>query len=436
MAVAVWESLKATGGIWFGWSGEISDNAADSIKEFSDEGVDFVTTDLTEDEYNGYYINYSNRVLWPIFHYRIDLAWFSVRPFDIYQAVNQRIAGIVAPKLEKGDSVWVHDYHFLMMGEALRREGWHGSIGFFLHIPFPSPELFRALPDHEAIARAMTEFTVIGFQSNSDRSNFVRYLVENCGGKDLEDGRVEVFGHTIKCKAYPIGIDADAFEKGALSQRAKTASNRIGKFLGERDLVIGVDRMDYSKGLPQRFEAVGALFDHFPDTRGKVSVTQIAPPSRSKVSEYKELRVQLDELAGRINGDYGDLDWIPLRYLARSYDRRELAGLFRTARVGLVTPLRDGMNLVCKEFVMAQDPDDPGVLVLSEFAGAAEQLDAALLVNPHDAFKVAETIYTALKMPLEERIERFEQLRHVIVSQDINWWRRKFLEDLELEAAP
>ena len=241
-------------------------------------------------------------------------------------------------------------------------------------------------------------------------------------------------GRRIRANAYPIGIEADSFAKAAMSEVANTAASRIGRFLGGRNLVLGVDRMDYSKGLPQRFEAVGKLFDHFPQTRGKVSFTQIAPPSRSKVEEYRDLRTQLDGLAGRINGDYGDLDWIPIRYLARSYDRRELAGLYRIARACLVTPLRDGMNLVAKEFVMAQDPDDPGVLILSEFAGAAEQLSDTLIVNPHDTYRVAEVLYKALTMPLEERQERWEKLRQTVVDQDISWWREKFLRDLGVEA--
>ncbi len=435
LAVAVWESLTATGGIWFGWSGNIVKDTPAAPDVFTDEGVEFVVTDFTEAEHDGFYLQFANRVIWPIFHYRVDLAHFGNTDFETYAAVNERIASLVVPRLEKGDSVWVHDYHFLLMGDYLRRGGWTGPIGFFLHIPFPSPEIFKALPEHEQIARAMCEYSVLGFQSETDRSNFVRYLTENYDAIDDGDGWIGVFGRRIRVNAYPIGIQADAFEKAAISARAKTASSRIGKFLGGRQLVLGVDRMDYSKGLPQRFEAVGKLFDHFPATRGKVSVTQIAPPSRSKVEEYRDLRIQLDELAGRINGDYGDLDWIPLRYLARSYDRRELAGLYRIARICLVTPLRDGMNLVAKEFVMAQDPEDPGVLILSEFAGAAEQLSDALIVNPHDTYHVAETIYRGLEMSLEERKERWGKLRRTVVEQDISWWRQKFLDDLDADLA-
>lgn len=435
LAVAVWEALVATGGLWFGWSGELTEEEPHGVAMVQDEGVDFALADLSHREYEGFYLGYANRVLWPILHYRIDLANFDADHFEVYAAVNRRFGKLIAPRLKTGDTVWVHDYHFLLLGEAMRQEGWRGPLGFFLHIPFPPPEMFRTLPEHLHIARAMCSFDVIGFQSTTDQSNFIRYLIEDCEAELLEDGRILAFGAKLKVEVYPIGIDAEGFADCARSAKADAAAKRIGRFLGERDLVIGVDRMDYSKGLPERFEAVGKLFDTFPDTHGRVSVTQIAPPSRSKVEEYQELRVQLDELAGRINGDYGDLDWIPLRYLARSYAREELAGLFRIASVGLVTPLRDGMNLVCKEFVMAQDADDPGVLILSEFAGAAEQLDAATLVNPHDAAAVAEAIAMALAMPKTERIERWTNLYNIITTQDVGWWRRRFLADLEAVGA-
>lgn len=431
LSVAVWESLKSTGGIWCGWSGDTVDEPPTTLNTFKDDGVEFVLTDLSQEEYDKYYLQYANSVLWPVLHYRIDLASFDPDAFPAYAAVNKRIARIVADRVEPGDSVWVHDYHFLLLGDSLRNAGWDGPIGFFLHIPFPPPEVFRALSEHQQIAQAMCAYSVIGFQSQQDQANFTRYLVDDCGGTDEGDGVISVFSTRVKIAAYPIGIDADGFEEAAKTEKAQQAADRIGRFLGGRSLVIGVDRMDYSKGLPERFEAVGRLFREHPEVRGRVSVTQVAPPSRSKVEEYRELRQMLDGLAGQINGDYGDLDWIPLRYLARSYEREELAGLFRIARVGLVTPLRDGMNLVSKEFVMAQDESDPGVLVLSEFAGAAEQLKAALLVNPHDTGKMADTINQALTMPLKERQQRWRELREVVRSQDIAWWREKFLKDLD-----
>ena len=430
LAVAVWESLQKTGGMWIGWSGDVVEEKPRGVNVFRDDGVQFVLTDLSQHEHDGFYLQYANSVLWPIFHYRLDLASFDNDSFAVYSAVNQRIAEMTAERAAPGDTIWVHDYHFLLVADCLRHLGWEGPTGFFLHIPFPAPEMFRALPEHQWIARALAAYNVIGLQSQQDRRNFIRYMEEEHRGKVLSDGRLQVFGTTVKVEAYPIGIDAAGFENAANSETAESAAERIGRFLGGRQLVIGVDRMDYSKGLPQRFEAVGQLFDENPDLHGKVSVTQIAPPSRSKVEEYKDLRTQLDQLAGRINGDYGDLDWIPLRYLARPYGREELAGLFRTASVGLVTPLRDGMNLVAKEFVMAQKEDDPGVLILSEFAGAAEQLTSALIVNPHDTGRLASTILSALQMPLEERQERWRKLRDIVTSQDINWWSANYLADL------
>ncbi|MCR8724307.1 alpha,alpha-trehalose-phosphate synthase (UDP-forming) [Frigidibacter sp. ROC022] len=434
LAVALWDALRASGGLWVGWTGNLVDEPPRSAQWSQDEGVEFLLTDLTRAEYDAYYIGYANRTIWPVFHYRIDLAHFDSAYFDAYAAVNQRIANMVASKAQPDDLVWVHDYHFLLMADCLRRAGVGGPIGFFLHIPFPAPEIFQALPQHDWIARALSAYDVIGLQSEHDRVNLTRYLTEVCGGVETADGRIEVFGNLIRVKAYPIGIDPAAFEEAANSPEATEAATRLGRFLGGRDLVLGVDRMDYTKGLPERFAAVGQFFDAHPEFAGKVSVTQIAPPSRSKVEEYQDLRQQLDELAGRINADYSDLDWIPLRYLARPYSRDELAGLYRIARVGLVTPLRDGMNLVAKEFVTAQRPEDPGVLILSEFAGAAEQLPSALLVNPHDTQQMAEAIHQALIMPLDERQKRWKAAREVIEATDLTWWREAFLDDLRAVA--
>ena len=434
LAVAMWEALSSNGGVWVGWSGQQVDDTPQTT-EAQDGSVTFILTDLTRDEYNGFYLDVANRCVWPVFHGRIDLAHFDLAAFEVYAAVNRRIAGLVAEKARPDDLIWVQDYHFLLMGAALRQAGVTGPTGFFLHIPFPPPETFQALPQHEAIARALCDFDVIGLQSEHDVTNLTRFLTDFCGGVRTGDGWIEAFGTRTLVRAYPIGIDPDAFARAAVSEAAQTAIGRIGRFLGERDFIIGCDRMDYSKGLPERFAAVGQFFDAYPDFVGRVSVTQIAPPSREAVEEYQTLRAELDGLAGQINGDYGDLDWIPLRYLARSYGRDELAGLFRIARVGLVTPLRDGMNLVCKEFVAAQDPADPGALILSEFAGAAEQLTSALLVNPHDVQEMAAAIHQALVMPLDERQRRWQAAMEVVRATDIDWWRERFLADLTAAAA-
>jgi trehalose 6-phosphate synthase len=436
LAVALADALAERGGVWFGWSGDIVDRETRGIRLFTEGNVDYALADLTQAEYDGYYLGYANRALWPVLHYRVDLAHFDEAEFEAYEQVNRRFARLLAPFTRPEDTVWIHDYHFLLMGQEMRASGWDGPMGFFLHIPFPAPEVFAALPQHQRLARALCAFDLLGFQTQRDTANFVRYLEQNHGASLREDGRLQVFDRTVTAATFSIGIDPDEFADLATGTEAHDAAEQVGRITVNRALVIGVDRMDYSKGLPQRMEAFGRLLDEHQDLIGRVSFIQIAPPSREAVDAYQVLREQLDRLAGRINGDYADLDWVPIRYLARSYGRGALAGLYRLARVGLVTPLHDGMNLVAKEFVAAQDPADPGTLVLSEFAGAAEQLQAAILVNPHDVAATSDAIYRALSLPLEERRERWEAMMTSIRSQDIGWWRRSFLAALDATRAP
>jgi trehalose 6-phosphate synthase len=432
LAVALAEALaERGGGVWFGWSGETVERETRGVRLFAEDNVDFALADLTDAEYEGYYLGYANRALWPVFHYRVDLAHFDENDFEAYEQVNRRFGRLLAQFTRPDDTVWVHDYHFLLMGQEMRASGWDGRMGFFLHIPFPAPEVFTALPQHQRLARGLCAFDLVGFQTERDTANFRRYLVESAGGQLLEDGRIEIYDRVVRAETFSIGVDVDEIERLAEGEEARSAAARLGRLTENRDLVIGVDRMDYSKGLPQRMEAFGRMLDEHQDLHGRVSFLQIAPPSREAVDAYQVLREELDRLSGRINGDYADLDWMPIRYLARSYSRGALCGLFRLARVGLVTPLYDGMNLVAKEYVAAQDPENPGALVLSEFAGAAEQLQAALLVNPHDIGANAEAIFRALSMPLEERRERWQDLIRAVREQDIAWWRRRFLEVLD-----
>jgi trehalose 6-phosphate synthase len=436
LAVALWDALtERGGGLWFGWSGDTVEKESRGVRMFAEGNVDFALADLTEREYNGYYLGYANRALWPVFHYRIDLAEFDDDAFEVYAQVNRRLGSTLAQQLRHGDQVWVHDYHFLLMGQELRNAGWRGEIGFFLHIPFPAPEVFTALPSHQRIARGLADFDLLGFQTERDTANFRRYMVEHHGGRDLGDGRLEVFDRTIEARAFPIGIDPEEIARFATGPEAKRDAERLGRVIDNRALVLGVDRMDYSKGLLQRLQAFGRLLDDHEDFRGRVTFVQIAPPSREMVDAYAELREELDRLAGRINSDYADLDWTPIRYLARGYPRETLAGLYRLARIGLVTPLYDGMNLVAKEFVAAQDPEDPGVLVLSEFAGAAEALDAALIVNPYDINAMADAVRRGLAMPVDERRERWQQLFQAVTERDIGWWRQRYLDALDRVAA-
>ena len=435
LAVALSDALaERGGGVWFGWSGEVVERETRGVRLFADGDVDFALADLTQGEYEGFYLGYSNRALWPVFHYRTDLAHFDEADFAAYEAVNRRFGRLLAQLTRPEDLVWIHDYHFLLMGAEMRASGWDGLMGFFLHIPFPAPEVFTSLPQHQRLARGLCAFDLLGFQTDRDTANFRRYLTEQCGGVVNENGTISVFDRVLRAETFSIGIDPADFANLASSPEGQAAAERLGRIIENRALVFGVDRMDYSKGLPQRMAAFGRVLDDSPELRGKVSFLQIAPPSREAVDAYQALRVELDGLAGRINADYGDLDWVPIRYLARGYPREVLAGLYRIARVAMVTPLYDGMNLVAKEFIAAQDPEDPGVLVLSEFAGAAEQMPDALLVNPHDIAGMADALHRALLMPLEERRARWEALVRGVREQDIAWWRRGFLDALEARA--
>lgn len=436
LAVALSDALAERGGVWFGWSGDIVERETRGVRLFGEDNVDFALADLTAQEYEGYYLGYANRALWPVFHYRVDLAHFDEADFATYEEVNRRFGRLLAQHTRAGDVVWVHDYHFLLMGQEMRQSGWDGPLGFFLHIPFPPPEVFSAVPQHQRLARGLCAHDLVGFQTGRDVANFRRYLVDACGGIDLGETRVQVFDRVVELRAFPIGTEPDEIAGLATGPEGADAATRLGRLTENRALVIGVDRMDYSKGLPQRMAAFGRLLDDHAELHGKVSFLQIAPPSREAVDAYQALRTELDGLAGKINGDYADLDWVPIRYLARQYPRGALSGLYRLARVGLVTPLHDGMNLVAKEFVAAQHAEEPGVLVLSEFAGAAEQLQGALLVNPHDIAGTADAIHRALLMPLEERRDRWQTLDASVRDQDIAWWRRSFLDALERVGEP
>jgi trehalose 6-phosphate synthase len=436
LAVALADALaERGGGVWFGWSGDTLERETRGVRLFAEGNVDYALADLTQAEFEGYYLGYANRALWPVFHYRVDLAHFDEAEFAAYENVNRRFARLLAQFTREDDTVWVHDYHFLLMGQEMRASGWDGKMGFFLHIPFPAPEVFTSLPHHQRLARGLSAFDLVGFQTERDTANFRRYLVEQCGGTLLDDGSLQVFDRTLRAATFSIGVDPEDIANLAEGEEGRSAAERLGRITENRALVIGVDRMDYSKGLPQRMAAFGRMLDDHQELHGRVSFLQIAPPSREAVDAYQVLREELDRLAGRINGDYADLDWMPIRYLARSYSRGALSGLYRLSRVGLVTPLYDGMNLVAKEFVAAQSPEDPGALVLSEFAGAAEQMQAAILVNPHDIGGTADAIFRALSMPLEERRERWQALIESVREHDIAWWRRQFLRALDATRA-
>ena len=434
LAVAVLAALRERGGIWFGWSGRTSEVEAETPNIFDVGKLTYATLDLTQQDYDEYYNGYANRILWPLFHYRLDLTDFSRRDMVGYLRVNALFAHQLKPLLRDDDVVWVHDYHLIPMAEQLREAGCKQRIGFFLHIPFPTPEVLVALPNHRALIQALCAYDLVGFQTERDVHAFLEYIVMEAGGAVERAGIVRAFGRSLRVGAFPIGIDTAAVARFAKEAVRSRQTVRLQDSLNGRKLIIGVDRLDYSKGLIVRVEAVEHLLRSYPANRGQVVFLQIAPPSRADVPEYMNIRQELEAAAGHVNGAYAEFDWAPIRYLNKGFTRQTLAGFLRISRVGLVTPLRDGMNLVAKEFVAAQDSRNPGVLVLSRFAGAARELEGALIVNPYDVEGVGEALQVALAMPLAERRERWKTMFTYLKRNDVDAWRESFLDTLA--AAP
>jgi trehalose 6-phosphate synthase len=430
LEVAVKAALHHRQGIWFGWSGRIArrDEAAET-STINRDNIDYVVTSLGADDYREYYNGFANRVLWPVLHYRFDQAEFSRRDLSGYMRVNEHFANELDKLLRPDDLVWVHDYHLIPLAKALRARGHRNRIGYFLHIPCPPPEVLTALPNHERLMPSLCDYDLVGFQTGDDAFNFSRYLTRECG-LHSRDFSFAVGQREVKVDAFPVGIETEHFARTARRAiRSSFVQNVIGSLNG-RAMVIGVDRLDYSKGLNLRLDAFEQFLGSYADWRGKVTYLQITPKSRSEIPEYVQMEQLVSQSAGRINGAYGEADWTPIRYVNRAYSRTALAGFYRGARAGIVTPLRDGMNLVAKEYIAAQDPDDPGVLVLSRFAGAAHECKEALLVNPYDTEAVAAAIRRALEMPLEERRERHRAMYETLTRNDIAHWAERFIATL------
>ena len=432
LAVGIWSALQRHGGVWFGWSGKTAATEPGEPRVSESGDVRFAMTDLDAEEFELYYNGFSNDTLWPLFHFMLGYFKFDRRQYNAYCRVNEFLARKLYPLLTDDDVIWVHDYHLIPLGAELRRAGVDQPIGFFLHVPFPSFDVLRALPCYEAILRSLSLYDVVGFQTERDLWAFQDCLTQpEIGGAVMRDGRISAFGRTFRAEVFPIGIDVE--DCAALAERHMTHSKvrRLADSIGDRQLIIGVDRLDYSKGLELRFRAFEELLAGYPTTRGRVSFLQIAPPTRAGVRTYEAIRRNLEQVAGNVNGRFADIDWVPIRYLNQGYDRSLLMSLYRLAKVGLVTPIRDGMNLVAKEYVASQDPDDPGMLVLSKLAGASSELSAAVLVNPYDRNGVADGIQTAIQMPLEERRERHREMIGVLADNDIYTWCESFLSSLK-----
>ena len=430
LASALHAALAERGGLWFGWSGKRV-RANPGMHEASEGAIRYCTLDLSNEDHDAYYNGFANRTLWPLLHFRLDLVDYRRETRSGYDRVNALFADRLAPLLREDDIVWIHDYHLVPLGAMLRARGIGCRMGFFLHVPMPSPDLAAALPDHRGLFGALSAYDLVGFQTPRDVERFQDYERLFGGGKVLAPGRMQgADGRRFRAAAFPISIDTAGIARQARAATAKAGVRRLRESLAGRALAIGVDRLDYSKGLPDRFRAFERYLQRHPAQRGSLTFLQVAPASRGEVPEYQALRRELEGLAGHINGRLAEPDWTPVRYVNRNFAHDVLTGFYRMAALALVTPLRDGMNLVAKEFVAAQDEADPGVLVLSRFAGAASELPEALLVNPYDLDGVADAVAQAATMPLAERCERWRSMMDTLERHDITAWRTSFLEAL------
>ncbi len=425
-------ALREHGGVWVGWNGRFDDARAGNVQHYSEEGIDFVTFALARRQGQAYYNGFANRVLWPLLHGRGDLVDYQREEYGHYHDVNQLFADVLHKLLRPGDTLWIHDYHLLPLAQRLRERGLDQAMGFFLHTPLPGIDQLRALPRHAGLLGALCACDLIGVQTDADLHALHDYVTCELDARiiDRDRGVYDSRGQRFHCGAFPIGIDVGSVQAASARAPRLQVVQRLRNSMGDRKMVVGVDRLDYSKGIPQRFRAFGEFLRRHPHRQREVSLLQIAPPSRGEVREYRLIREELNQLAGAINGTWADPDWMPIRYVNKSFAQSTLTGFYRMARVGLVTPFRDGMNLVAKEFIAAQDAEDPGVLVLSQMAGAARQLDSALLVNPHDLTGMAQAIEAALAMPLTERRQRWTSAMDTLRRHSLDQWRQDFLARL------
>lgn len=431
LAGALQAVLAQRNGLWIGWSGQETETPETTPSVESAGGVTTATIDLSPDHVEEYYHGYANSTLWPLFHYRLDLTEHDRHNAMGYERVNQLFADAAAPMIGPDDQIWVHDYHFIPLGERLRQAGLRNRIGFFLHIPWPPRRLLTVLSYHERLVRTLFAYDVVGFQCTEWLESFYDYCRRELGADvDEAEGRVTYEGRSLCARAYPIGIDYEQFVREGASGQSRQAQQRMLASTRHRLAMIGVDRLDYSKGLPEKLAGLARFFEEHPDKTSELVFIQIAPPSRGDIGSYQQIRAELEQKTGQINGLYSRIDMVPIRYVNQGHTPAELFGIFRASRIGLVTPLRDGMNLVAKEYVAAQDPEDPGVLILSRFAGAAEQLGDALLVNPHSPDDISRAIAQAMAMSLAERKARWNRLIASVREENISRWADMFLTDL------
>jgi len=432
LAAALLPVVENSGAIWVGSSGRVRDGShKEPFAEVEALGAGALAMlDLPAAHYGGYYEGFANSALWPALHSRSDLIGATEQDYLSYREVNAFMARALLRFQKPDTAFWIQDYHFLALGAELRDLGVERPIGFFLHTPWPARAVVGGIPHHRELVEAMLAYDLIGFQTRDDCDNFIGYLTDDLG-LAIEGGVVTSRYGTSRVQLFPIGIDPEKFARQAAKAVTHPDVSRLRRSLHGEKLAIGVDRLDYSKGLVNRINAFDRMWTQQPQLKRAVSLLQIATPSRGGIEAYGNLQSELARLVSDVNGRHGEVDWTPIRYLNKGFSQTVLAGLYRTAQVGVVTPLHDGMNLVAKEYVAAQNPEDPGVLVLSKFAGAANELDTALLVNPHDIDAMARSIATALSMPLHERRLRWEAMMARLHGSTIQQWFGNFVEALQ-----
>ncbi|NTX05135.1 bifunctional alpha,alpha-trehalose-phosphate synthase (UDP-forming)/trehalose-phosphatase [Myxococcus sp. CA040A] len=422
---------ERSGGQWIGWPGDMSRLSESQRTRVEEQFAEqrYVPIHLTASEVSRYYEGYSNRVLWPLCHYMLDRIPRQDRDWEVYRKVNERFADLTAKQYQPGDTIWVHDYQLMLVPGMLRERLPEARIGYFHHIPFPSSEIFRTLPRREALLKGLLGADLIGFHTVSYVRHFSGSLLRQLS-LDTDVDSIMWQGRQVRVGAFPMGIDSDSFDSLAKEVSVLEEVASLRRTAEGQRILLGIDRLDYTKGIPRRLLAVQRLLEREPAWRGRLRFIQVAVPSRTQVEAYATYREQVNELVGRINGQYGSVQNVPVHYLYRSFNEKQLAGLYRAADVMLVTPVRDGMNLVAKEFC-ASRPDEDGVLVLSELAGAADELNKALTVNPYDVESTADAIEQALEMGEHERRERMRALRAQVKAHDVHWWVSHFLGRLQ-----
>jgi trehalose 6-phosphate synthase len=434
LVTALTPILRKNGGTWIGWPGSVEKtDIQEPIREFSEtQGYSLWPVLLDSEDVQGYYYGFSNEILWPLLHGFHNRCNFEASYWQKYQKVNTQFAREIVQKTSAEEYIWVHDYHLMCVARECKKIGQSRKFGFFLHIPFPGPEIFLKLPWRLEILRALLDYDLVGFQTHQDMYNFVRCLECLCSQIAIEEMdnllKVHCGSFEVKVGCFPISIDFHQFAQRAASKEVSKRTNDLNLLHRDQQIILGIDRLDYTKGIPQRLEALRNTLLRFPDLRGRIALLQVVVPSREEVQEYQILKEHIERLVGEINGLFTEPGWIPIHYLYRSLSSEELLSFYLASEMALITPLWDGMNLVAKEYCACNYNED-GVLILSEFAGAASQLyQHAILVNPYDINKVSEAIRRGFYMNKAERKARMAGLRQVVKEYDIHFWVQSFLK--------